>query len=49
MNFHSKVRTATMDGMTILMAILGVLAVGGISAALVETGRDGYGRRHRAH
>jgi len=31
--------------MTILLTIIGVLAVAGIAAALVVTGRDGYGHR----
>jgi len=31
--------------MTILLTLLGVLAVAGIAASLVEVGRDGYGRR----
>jgi hypothetical protein len=31
--------------MTILLAILGILAVAGIAAATVVTARDGYGHR----
>ena len=34
--------------MTILLTILGILAVAGIAAALMVTGRDGYGRRPQA-
>jgi len=33
--------------MTILLSILGIIAVAGIAAALVVTVRDGYGRRHQ--
>lgn len=36
--------------MTILLIILGSLAVAGVAAALVQIGRDGYGHRptHRS-
>jgi len=33
--------------MTIILSILGVLAVAGIAGSLVVSARDGYGRRHR--
>lgn len=33
--------------MTILFAVLGIIAVAGIASALVVSARDGYGHRHQ--
>jgi len=42
MYWHSTVGSAKLDGMTIILSIIGVLAVAGIAAAFVATARDGY-------
>lgn len=45
MYWHSMVVHTRLNAMTLLFFIIGILAVAGIAAALVVTGRDGYRRR----
>ncbi len=42
MYWHSIVLAARLDVMTIILSILGVLAIAGITAAFVAMARDGY-------